>query len=356
MEGKLLSIIVPSYNRGSILPYTLSLWKDQVERHKDDVEFVVCNNASTDNTIEVLTEYQKKFPFFRIVNYTDHVDVGVSIFRSMTDNAKGVYVLNWGDDDVPAPMLLDVIVKELKEHPEINAIVYNRLEGDSWDTAEIANLSVVEDRFVATTRYYADSKIFANEHYREMGFLSVTVVRTKDVIANKQYYSKENLGYEFLVPILCAMKGKPAIYIDFPLCIQRHAWGKRGKNEWLDKYPLYIYVGHPRVLHMLESLGIIENWQSIFNNQRFQKTDDEYYYTIMNRALPHKKMYMPYVDEIISYQTDNKRIQMTKELLLSTGVTHKLLLIKWKYYLRGFTYFLALPLKIFKHVFWGQKK
>ena len=151
------------------------------------------------------------------------------------------------------------------------------------------------------------------------------------------------------------MKGKPAIYIDYPLCIQRHAQGPKGKNEWLDKYALYMFVGYPRVVRMLESLDIIDSWQALFNSQRCQKTDDGYYYTIMNCVLPYKNMYMPYVEEIISYQTDKKRVQMTKELLLSKGVAHKLYLIKWKCYLRGFTYLLSLPKKFLRHIFYRAK-
>ncbi len=347
---KLLSIVIPTYNRGYILPFTLSLWKEQVERHLDEVEFIICNNASTDDTADVLLKLQKESPFFKIINYTDHVDVGVSIFRSMTDNAKGVYVLNWGDDDVPAPMLLDIILSKLRSHPEICALLYNRLEGDSDDKSfDIHNLFVSENVFSLSEKYYENSKSLAEEHYREMGFLSITVIKTKEVLLNKQYYSSENIGYEFLAPMLCAMKGKSAIYIDFPLCIQRHAYGKNGKNVWIERWPLYAYIGNPRTLQYLQKLDVIDDWRKVFNSQKFQKTDEAYYATIYNSMLPYKEIYKPYLSEMLSYQTDAKRIRKTKQLL-SNNIISNISLFFWKCQQRGLKYIFSLPQRMYNHI------
>lgn len=350
-KQKLLSIVIPTYNRCNILPYTLSLWKEQVERHLEEVELVVCNNASTDDTENVLMKVHEESPFFSIVNYSDHVDVGVSIFRSMIDNANGEFVLNWGDDDVPAPMLLDVILSKLHEHPEISALLFNRLEGDSYDKSlDIDLLFVCENKFSAYERYYTDSKLLAEEHYREMGFLSITVIRTKDVLANKQYYDSNNIGYEFLAPMLCAMKGKKAIYMDYPMCIQRHAYGSNGKNVWVSRWPLYAYVGNPRTLKYLQELGIIDDWQKVFNSQKFQQTDEEYYAMIYSCMLPNKDLYLNYLDELLSYQTDIKRIRKTRKLLKSSKLEGRIFLLLWKCKNRGFDYVLSLPMRLYKRI------
>ena len=47
------------------------------------------------------------------VNFAEHVDVGYSISRA-NDLANGKYILMWGDDDIPAPYLLDSFIKDSK--------------------------------------------------------------------------------------------------------------------------------------------------------------------------------------------------------------------------------------------------
>ena len=351
MNTKILSIIIPTYNRATILPYTLSLFKEQIERNKESVELIICDNASTDNTLKTLQDIAQKDTFFSVVNYVNHVEVGVSILRSLKDNSRGEYTLLWGDDDVPAPMFVDVVVAMLQKYPDIDALVYNRLEGDTYcNDITINALNVTNDSFNSYEKYYTDSKKFLEDHYREMGFLSVSIIRTKSVLEQEAYFNNENLGYEFLAPYCLAFKDKPTLYIDFPLCVQRHAWGESGKNKWLNKYPLFVYVGHPRVLRMLQENGAIDNWQDIYQKMYFQKSEEHYYRCLFGTIYDQRDMYLPYVDEICSYQSDKVRIKQTKLLLMSNSSIRRCLLIRYKIRKEGIRYILSLPLKLYNRI------
>ena len=59
MQNKILSICIPVYNRESELRDCLiSIEKNYV----DGIEVVISDNKSTDNTIDVIKEFEKKIP------------------------------------------------------------------------------------------------------------------------------------------------------------------------------------------------------------------------------------------------------------------------------------------------------
>ena len=89
MQNKLLSIVMPTYNRKNVLEYTLTFFYDQVKENLDYVEFIICSNASTDDTETFLDNLHLKYNFIDIVKYKDHVDIGDSIKRSAS-NATGI--------------------------------------------------------------------------------------------------------------------------------------------------------------------------------------------------------------------------------------------------------------------------
>ena len=73
MENKvLLSICIPTCNRGSILD-TVILNYITNEEFDDSVELVISDNASTDNTEEIVKEIIKKYPSKKISYYLKKV-------------------------------------------------------------------------------------------------------------------------------------------------------------------------------------------------------------------------------------------------------------------------------------------
>ena len=53
--NKLISIAIPTLNRRELLKFTLSHFITQIEPVKDEVELVVCNNASEDGTVSMIS-------------------------------------------------------------------------------------------------------------------------------------------------------------------------------------------------------------------------------------------------------------------------------------------------------------
>ena len=91
MENKvLLSICIPTCNRGSILD-TVILNYITNEEFDDSVELVISDNASTDNTEEIVKEIIKKYPSKKISYYKNDENIGTKNFFAVISRAKGKY-------------------------------------------------------------------------------------------------------------------------------------------------------------------------------------------------------------------------------------------------------------------------
>lgn len=293
--SKLISIILPTHNKCDYLRFTMPLLKEQVERNAEEVELVVCNNASTDETASYLKDLFAQDPFFRFKDYTDFVDIGVSIARSV-DNAEGKYVLLWGDDDIPAPLLLDTLLDYIKQNPEIVCYHFNRLTGtDSKDFA-ITELNVFNKKYTGRGIKYSNSSEFISNYYQGMGFLSADMFLLEAWNKGKHIDCSKHFGFEFLAPIYYGIQGQPCMYIDFPLCIQRNP----NNRKWLSRSPMFRYIGMPNLLQDLEKMGLINNWRQIWNKN---SNTTKKYIAIIPQITLDKQKYRKLIKEMNGYQT-----------------------------------------------------
>lgn len=75
----------------------------------DDFEFIICNDGSTNNTLEFLEEQEKKDKRIKIVSYEKNQGLGCALNRCLQE-AKGEYIARQDDDDISYP---DRLKKEL---------------------------------------------------------------------------------------------------------------------------------------------------------------------------------------------------------------------------------------------------
>lgn len=108
----LLSICIPTYNREGFLRECLqSLLLDGV---RDDVEVLVSDNASTDQTLRVLEEFRDVLPLRWIVQASN---IGADRnFDAVVAEARGEYCWLLGSDDVVVPDAPRRLTAWLREH------------------------------------------------------------------------------------------------------------------------------------------------------------------------------------------------------------------------------------------------
>lgn len=89
---KKISVIIPVYNQEVLVLKAL----DSIPRN-DDIEIIVINDCSTDNTLNVLYEYQQNRDITILNNETNR-GVGYTVNRGY-DIAQGEYIVLLGSDD-----------------------------------------------------------------------------------------------------------------------------------------------------------------------------------------------------------------------------------------------------------------
>ncbi|MEK3792180.1 glycosyltransferase [Paenibacillus sp. FSL R7-0204] len=107
----LLSICIPTYNRAANLDQCLSSIFSQLQ-DDNQVEVIVCDNASTDATPQVIARYASRYPCLRSFRNSLNVGADRNIYL-VAQLAKGKFIKWHGDDDYfvenSIPTLLDVI-------------------------------------------------------------------------------------------------------------------------------------------------------------------------------------------------------------------------------------------------------
>ncbi len=117
-----LSILLPTFNRASILRLTLKHLLSEVERLKGRVEVVIGNNASTDETDTVLAELTSEYS--SVVRRETNIGAWRNIV-ALANEARGDWVWILGDDDFLVPYSLEKIVSSINNSGSIDLICIN---------------------------------------------------------------------------------------------------------------------------------------------------------------------------------------------------------------------------------------
>lgn len=293
MEQKVLSIVLPTYNRANFLPVTLAAFQEQMERNQNKVSFLVCDNASTDGSDEVLKEIHERWPYFEYKVFKEHVDVGYSIARA-NGTAAGEYILMWGDDDLPAPYFLDTILDCIERYHHPSFIHYNRLWGYDNNVERINKLAVLDKNVGDGIVVYQAMNSFLQDHVLDITFLSAIIFKRECWTKNVELDTTKHFGYEFLGKILHDFVGD-IIYIQYPLCIQRKPYNR----PWMNKSPYYRFIGIPNMYRDFEKWGLVDSWKNLWMKQGNSTRD---FLSIMAQTSIFKKEYRHLIGKLLESQ------------------------------------------------------
>lgn len=130
MSKPKVSVIVPCYNQGEYVKETLR--SVQVQTFQD-LECIVINDGSTDNSSKLIQEFCAVDNRFK---YLEKKNEGVSIARNCGIlHSEGDYILPLDADDLIDPEYIEECIKILDSHPEYK-IVYSRMDMFGTHTGE----------------------------------------------------------------------------------------------------------------------------------------------------------------------------------------------------------------------------
>ena len=263
----LLSIAITTYNRSKWLDINLENLRRQIKGFENEIEIVVCDNSSTDDTRIVLDSYQNE-KCFRIFRNTANVGM-LGNLSETTALANGDYIWLIGDDDLIRDGAILRVLEVIKNHnPDL---IYSNY---AYSTSPVPpNLDGLSEYHSGSTEMTPKSldllgQVYESTHFNENFYTAIYTIITKRKYAQKMY-NQDTSGEPFsslqtCVPtsnyILRNMLNKKGYWISEPtITINMNV-------SWGGFAPLWILERIPEVYDLAEFNGVskekVDLWRS----------------------------------------------------------------------------------------------
>ena len=175
MEEK-ISIIIPIYNSSKYLSKCLESVINQTYKN---IEILLLNDGSKDNSMEICEYYSNKDKRIRIFNNSNK---GVSYTRNYgIDQSTGVYITFVDSDDIIIENFIEILYKSLKKFNE-----------DCSICKMSKKINKIKNN-LKPPKVYNKDKIFKNLFGEFGGFLCNKMYK-KNIIKNNNIYLNEKIG------------------------------------------------------------------------------------------------------------------------------------------------------------------
>ena len=171
-----LSIAIPVYNFGEFLPQTLDSIVNQAQ--EENVEVLVFDGGSTDDTRLISTEYVKRYSNFRYVRALNKGGIDADMSRSL-DLTSSQYCWLFSGDDVMLPGAIQTVLKYLHQwQPNMILCRHNECLIDMEVLKDWPVLSIKSDRLFELNdpqdrRDYLEKALSSEAFFSFMGGLIV---------------------------------------------------------------------------------------------------------------------------------------------------------------------------------------
>ena len=247
MGKELVSIIVPVYNAEKYLQKCLD---SILEQTYQNLEIIIVNDGSTDNSRQICHEYEQKDS--RII-YIEKENGGVSDTRNTgLDRMTGSYVTFVDSDDWLEPNYVQFLYEKLIEHQadivvgnytrfnEANSVFYFHTSADYYE-------KVYDNTSIISCLY--DSKELLNSAL----IVAWGKIYKKEIIANFRF-PIDRIGEDALFNLKALLDSKKVVYVNKSAYIYRVREGSLS-NTWTDEWSSdAIYIIEER-LSLLATLG-----------------------------------------------------------------------------------------------------
>jgi FkbM family methyltransferase len=262
-----LSVCITTYNRAAWLDVNLRnlarLWPEP----NSDVEFVVCDNTSTDHTRDVVTPYLCRSDF-RYIRNAKNVGM-LGNLRVTANHAQGEYIWILGDDDLLCPGAIERVLDAIRSHVGTALVYLNYSYTRLTDASAVTDL----DRFLSESTPIVAPGPDQSGSIREICALSENFFTAIYCLVFRRdhalrAYTQNTDGRPFstlrtCIPttyyVLNHMIDEPACWVGSPVLVVNM------NVSWMKYAPLWILERIPEVYDLAERLGAdrlgIDRWR-----------------------------------------------------------------------------------------------
>jgi glycosyltransferase involved in cell wall biosynthesis len=196
-DSFLLTIGIPTFNgAGSILDAVESCLESIVFSESEDIEILVVDNCSTDDTYQIVTRFVENHPgVVRIIRNEQNIGLDRNIDR-VVESSKGQYVKLLGDDDVVSRDFVKSI-QEVIKNQAFDVLLNNFLPFDQ--RKEHRNLCGVQ-----ISQYRSDLNILLNSGGISGQIAAITFNKNSYLAIDAKSAQGTNHKFLFVLVILVA--------------------------------------------------------------------------------------------------------------------------------------------------------
>ncbi len=112
----MLSIVMSVYNGEKMVGKAIESMLNQTY---DDFEFIIIDDCSKDQTLEILYDYQKKDSRIKVLKNKKNLGIAASLNKGILES-KGEWIVRMDDDDESLPDRLEKQIDFIQNHPDVD--------------------------------------------------------------------------------------------------------------------------------------------------------------------------------------------------------------------------------------------
>jgi glycosyltransferase involved in cell wall biosynthesis len=235
MIKPLLTICIATYNRANFISETINNIVPQLDA---DVELLIVDGASTDNTESVVQSFADHTPYIRYVCLDAKGGVDQDYCKSV-ELARGEYCWLFTDDDLLLPGAVSAVKSAIKEGHCLVVVNSEVRDNEMSALLKPRNIDIDEDK-VFLEDEFESLFVCAGSH---LSFVGAVVIR-RDVWLNREkelYFGTEfvHVGVIFqdYLPGSAVIIAEPYIRIRYG----NGQWKPRGFEIWMFKWPQLVW-------------------------------------------------------------------------------------------------------------------
>ena len=206
----LISIAMATYNGENYLKSQLDSILNQTYKN---IEIIICDDCSTDNTFQILKEYTKKYS--NIYIYQNDVNLGFAKnFEKAITLCNGEYIALADQDDIWLPNKLEVLCKNIENYSVICSTYKIIDEHNNIISEEPISRIDTRIKILEKKQDMFKTLLFSN-------FVTGCTILMKKDFLNKILPLPESSYHDWWIALIASYY-KELKYIDIPLILYRH--------------------------------------------------------------------------------------------------------------------------------------
>ena len=244
---KLLSIVIPTYNRANYLNNQIKWVVAEINNSGDNVELLVLDNSSTDETPKICSEWIEFLgDKIRVIRNDNNIGLVLNCLKGI-ESAKSDFVWLIGDDDPIEKGLLSKILPILKTHKEsLHLLHLNHrcVAGYQGKVIIDSFYSEKKDIYTGKDSYDLVNRLLKDTNTGGFMFITANVLnRSKalEIINSSAKKHSHLLAYPMYLNVKLACAGGFYYYAAINLtCIYNESsWGKEDEDIHFFQLPFF---------------------------------------------------------------------------------------------------------------------